>query len=243
MPPIVKNLFLSKKFVVALLTAAGAVAMYFGYNVDPTKILTVLSPFLLYIGAQGWADAGKERAKIEQDTTLKTTELHIQSTIDRQKLAQEHELKLRAIDVQNEKMKTDAIASLKAAGQPGFAKLGAMLSSIVVCMIIGVTLIVACAHPGQVVLKTGQCVLDDGIFNDVLKALAQQNYVAAVEALALKDGPELVDCALQAAATPAPTPNAGSGSGSAELPKGALAPNVIVQRAREVLATRRAAGK
>lgn len=235
MPPIVKNLFLSKKFIVALLTAAGAVAMYFGYNVDPTKILTVLSPFLLYIGAQGWADAGKERAKIEQDTTLKTTEMHIQSVIDRQKLSQDHEVKMASLH--------PGLNSVASSTQAGFAKLGAMLSSIVVCMIIGATIFVACAHPGQVVLKTGQCVLDDGIFNDVLKALAQQNYIVAVEALALKDGPELVDCALQAAATPAPQPSAGSGSGSAELPKGALVPSVIVQRAREVLATRRAAGK
>lgn len=238
MPPIVKNLFLSKKFVVALLTAAGVVTMYFGYNVDPTKILTVLSPFLLYIGAQGWADAGKEKAKIEQDTTLRTTEMHIQSIIDRQKLSQEHEVKMENMKIMNA---TDKLSTAVAKNsQAGFATLGGMLSSIVLCMIIGITFIVACAHPGQVVLKTGQCVLDDGIFNDVLNALAQQNYVAAVETLALKDGSEFIDCALQAAATPAPQPSAGSGSGFAELPKGVLTPSVIVQRAREVLAARRA---
>lgn len=235
MPPIVKNLFLSKKFVVALLTAAGAVAMYFGYNVDPTKILTVLSPFLLYIGAQGWVDAAEGQEKIKQDTTLKLAEMNIQGGLEKKKLEHNHEIKMVGL--------RQGLNSVASSTQTGFATLGTMLSSIVVCMIVGATIFVACAHPGQVVLKTGQCVLDDGIFNDVLKALTQQNYVAAVEALALKDGPELVDCALQAAATSAPTPSVGSGSGSAELPKGALAPNVIVQRAREVLSTRRAAGK
>jgi hypothetical protein len=72
MPNILKDLFLSKKFVVAVLTAAGAFTAYKGWNVDPLGILTIVTPLLVYIGAQGWGtDAGKERAKIEQDTALK----------------------------------------------------------------------------------------------------------------------------------------------------------------------------
>lgn len=65
MPPIVKDLFLSKKFLVALITAVGTVTAYFGWNVDPTALLAVATPFLIYIGAQGWADSGKEKAKID----------------------------------------------------------------------------------------------------------------------------------------------------------------------------------
>lgn len=243
MPPIVKNLFLSKKFVVALLTAAGAVAMYFGYNVDPTKILTVLSPFLLYIGAQGWVDAAEGQEKIKQDTTLKLTEMNIQGGLEKKKLEHNHEIKMVGL-----RQGSNSAAS---STQAGFATLGSMLSSIIVCMIIGVTLIVACAHSGQIVLKTGQCVLDDGIFNDVLKALAQQNYVATVEALVLKDGPEFVDCALQAITTPTPQLGAGSRSGFASQSSGsgsvALAAmpegSTLAGRAREVIAARRASSK
>lgn len=81
MPPIVKDLLLSKKFLVALFTAAGAVASYLGWNVDPTAVIMWASPFLIYIGAQGWADNGKEKAKIEQETALKLQDRSIRNDL------------------------------------------------------------------------------------------------------------------------------------------------------------------
>lgn len=83
---ILKDLFLSKKFVVALLAAAASVAAYKGWNVDPTAILTFVSPFFVYIGAQGWADSGKEKAKIESAATLQV-----------QAMAMQHELTMRQL--------------------------------------------------------------------------------------------------------------------------------------------------
>jgi len=76
MPSIVKDLLLSKKFVVALLTIGGSVAAYKGWNVDPMTILPFISPALVYIGAQGWADNGKEKAKIDGATAL---QIHTQA--------------------------------------------------------------------------------------------------------------------------------------------------------------------
>lgn len=82
MPPIVKDLLLSKKFLVALFAAIGAVASHFGWNMDPAAILVIMTPLLVYIGAQGWgADAGKEKAKVEQETALKLQDSHIRNEL------------------------------------------------------------------------------------------------------------------------------------------------------------------
>lgn len=115
MPPIVKNLFLSKKFVVALLTAGGAVAMYLGYNVDPTKILAILSPFLLYIGAQGWADSGKEQALINQATSLQA-----------QQMRQDHEVKMEGMKIMNGSDKLNSAVARDS--QAGVSILGCMIA-------------------------------------------------------------------------------------------------------------------
>jgi len=80
MPPIVKDLLLQKKFVVALLTAAGSVAAYLGWNVDPNAIIVMMTPLLVYIGAQGWADSGKEKAKVEGATALELQQRHALAT-------------------------------------------------------------------------------------------------------------------------------------------------------------------
>jgi len=281
MPNIVKNLLLSKKFVVALLTGGGAVAMYFGWNVDPTKILVVISPFLAYIGAQGWADSGKEQALVNQATALQ-----------QQAMAQEHEVKMAALrppgllnsaaapaPAKPEPSGDDKVALMKAA-LPGFAGLELMLvvatlGLIALCFVAGlgfvapasgavvvaaVTLasrwrrrrarsvavaavgvalcvVVGCAHPVQTTLGVGQCVLDNGVLADVVHALGQDDYVHAVEAVALKDAAELVDCALLAVASPQP------GTGSAAVAARTAPADTLAQRAREVLAARRAAGR
>src|SRR5882724_6461190 len=221
MPKIVKDLLLSKKFVVALLTGGGAVAAYLGWSVDPTRILLLVSPFLAYIGAQGWADAGKEKQAIASAAQLQVSKMSLEHSVLVQKMSMELEVNMRKLP------------------QAGFARLG----TLVVVGVLGLGLSFACVRAGQVALKTGQCVLDNGVLGDVLVALEQPNYLQAVEALAVTDASELINCALQAVMSQ-PGAGSGSGSGSEELPR-VLAPaaTTLPQRAREVLSARRAAGK
>lgn len=57
---LLKNLFNSKKFVVALVTVVASLAAHWGWDVKLMDALKALAPFLVYIGAQGFADFGKE---------------------------------------------------------------------------------------------------------------------------------------------------------------------------------------
>lgn len=62
-----RNLFNSKKFIASLVATATAVALELGFpEVAVEQVLAAISPLLTYIGAQGFADMGKERAKVEQ---------------------------------------------------------------------------------------------------------------------------------------------------------------------------------
>jgi hypothetical protein len=55
----------SKKFIGALVTMISAVAIRLGIpEVQIEEILVLISPMLTYIGAQGFADGGKEAAKV-----------------------------------------------------------------------------------------------------------------------------------------------------------------------------------
>lgn len=59
---IIRDLFNSKKFVTALLGVATAIALRLGVSeIQVEEILAILSPFLTYIGAQGFAD-GRQSA-------------------------------------------------------------------------------------------------------------------------------------------------------------------------------------
>ena len=61
---IIKDLLKSKKFVVGVLATASAVALYLGVpEASIDEIITMISPLLVYIGAQGFADIGKEEIK------------------------------------------------------------------------------------------------------------------------------------------------------------------------------------
>ena len=59
-----KELFTSKKFITALI---GGLAAFISamFDVDSDKIMAILTPFVTYIAAQGIADHGKSKAKIE----------------------------------------------------------------------------------------------------------------------------------------------------------------------------------
>lgn len=52
----------SKKFVAALLSVVAVCLGHFGFNVDTSTMLLVLTPVMVAIGAQGWADSGKASA-------------------------------------------------------------------------------------------------------------------------------------------------------------------------------------
>jgi hypothetical protein len=59
----IKRLFDSRKFVAALTTTLIAIAVELGIpEIQVEEILAIVSPMLAYIGAQGFADMGKEKA-------------------------------------------------------------------------------------------------------------------------------------------------------------------------------------
>jgi hypothetical protein len=64
---VIKELFASKKFVSALIALVTMVAVKLGVpETTITELVTIVSPMLTYIGAQGFADMGKEKVKAEQ---------------------------------------------------------------------------------------------------------------------------------------------------------------------------------
>tara|TARA_R110000764_G_scaffold36736_1_gene81938 strand:+ start:13353 stop:13586 length:234 start_codon:yes stop_codon:yes gene_type:complete len=63
----IRELFDSKKFVQALLGVAIAVAVRLGVpEIEVAEIVAIISPLLASIGAQGFADIGKERVIAEE---------------------------------------------------------------------------------------------------------------------------------------------------------------------------------
>ena len=69
----------SKKFVTAFLTVIAMVAAWKGLDIPVDRLLMLATPIMVAIGAQGWADSGKEAAKINAAAAWKpvdTTEPH-----------------------------------------------------------------------------------------------------------------------------------------------------------------------
>jgi adenylosuccinate synthase len=63
---LIRELLSSKKFVTSLLGVVTAVAVKLGLpEAKLEELVAIVSPFLVYVGAQGFADMGKERAKVE----------------------------------------------------------------------------------------------------------------------------------------------------------------------------------
>lgn len=54
----------SKKFIATVAGAITAAALKIGMNLPVEDVATVLAPIVTYILAQGWADRGKEAAKV-----------------------------------------------------------------------------------------------------------------------------------------------------------------------------------
>lgn len=233
---ILKNLFLSKKFIVALLTLVGSVTTYLGWNVDPTTLLAVVSPLLVYIGAQGWADSGKEKALVEQQTAIKT-----------QGLAMEHDVNMavfrkstaNGVMTDPQAARTDLTAATRdsvtraQAGSIGMGVLAILAASGVAVSV----LVAACVNPRQTTLRASQCVLDSGVLDTVLADLEQPGYKKLISDLGTTIAPEVIDCALVAVAAGKPSSGSGSSAPRSAAFVGAVdAPS----RARELLASRRA---
>lgn len=215
MPKVLKDLLLSKKFVVALLACFAAVAARYGWEVDTQTIIAVVSPFLVYIGAQGWADSGKEKAKVDQ-----TTALMIRDRITM----------------------PPPPPPVQKNSETSFIKTAVVLAVLFLGATVGLP--VACMRATQVTLRAGQCVLDSGVLGDVIAALDQPDYVQRIEDIGIHALPELIDCALQAVAS-SDGSSQGSGSAASNmLPLVAEAPaKVRVDRAREVMTLRRTSRK
>jgi hypothetical protein len=61
----IKEILRSKKALVALLSVAVWVAGRFGAELAVDELLPAVAPLWAYVLGQGWADSGKEAAKID----------------------------------------------------------------------------------------------------------------------------------------------------------------------------------
>lgn len=68
----VRDLFGSKKFLVAFIAVVAHIAARAGWDVDQEAMLTILSPLYAYIVGQGIADQGKPAMHAAHEETRKT---------------------------------------------------------------------------------------------------------------------------------------------------------------------------
>lgn len=69
----IREALTSKKFVVTIAGAITAAAMKIGLELPTETVATVLAPIIAYLLAQGWADYGKEAAKVAGTVELATS--------------------------------------------------------------------------------------------------------------------------------------------------------------------------
>lgn len=63
-----KQLATSKKAVATIAGVIVTAVARFGLDLDETATATLISPILAYIIGQGWADSGKEAARIQTES-------------------------------------------------------------------------------------------------------------------------------------------------------------------------------
>ena len=63
-----KDMAKSKKFLAALIAVACWIGGKVGLDMNPAELTQAVAPLWIYIGAQGYADHGKEKAKVEAAT-------------------------------------------------------------------------------------------------------------------------------------------------------------------------------
>ena len=62
----IKEMFVSKKFVASVAATVVAATAKVGLDLPVEEVGAIIAPLIAYILGQGWADAGKEKAKIEK---------------------------------------------------------------------------------------------------------------------------------------------------------------------------------
>jgi hypothetical protein len=69
---VLRELLNSKKFVASLIGLVTAVAVKLGApETAVEELVAIVSPMLVYAGAQGFADLGKERERLRQPENLR----------------------------------------------------------------------------------------------------------------------------------------------------------------------------
>lgn len=203
-----KNLFESKAFILAILSAAAAAGAIFGFNVPVASILAVIAPIMIAIGAVGWND----------------------TAIAKLKLQHAHELTMFKAANDNATAHAVDAAPVKTA-QAGFAKLGVLfLIAALGIGVFGLSSNTGCSEVKPIATDVVDCLkaeavaVSDGfsitqIVTAVYAAIegGVDGVLTAIEALIVKYGSDIVACAIDnyPEVTPAPAPGPGSGSGSA----------------------------
>lgn len=225
-----KNLFESKAFVQAILAAAAAAGAVYGFNVPVATIMMILTPIMVAIGAQGWSDAVKMKAK----------------------MALEHEVRMQALANGHMTYADAANGNLPAERmkQAGFARLSMLagIATLAGALALGtLTTTTSCKNPSPIVTDVIDCAKAEAqavangysiiqIVNTVIGVFtgkplpgceqAQNVLECDAEQLVLKFGSDMVACVLDSIPTPtpapAPTPGPGSGSAAPPLPQGSL---------------------
>ena len=65
-----KELFSSKKFIAALISAVIAIAGKYGFQIDEATLYLFMGPFITYIVGQGIADHGKNTPELERQREI-----------------------------------------------------------------------------------------------------------------------------------------------------------------------------
>lgn len=66
----IKEAVSSKKFVVTVASVIASAAMKIGLELPTETVALVVGPVVAYLLAQGWADQGKEMAKVQGTVAL-----------------------------------------------------------------------------------------------------------------------------------------------------------------------------
>jgi hypothetical protein len=68
----VKEFLTSKKFIVAVVGIILSLAARYNLNLDAAAVESIVYIVIAYLIGQGWADAGKEAAKVQGTVTIAT---------------------------------------------------------------------------------------------------------------------------------------------------------------------------
>lgn len=212
----------SKAIVVAVLTVVAGIAGYYGLNLPVTTIVGLMTPLMIAIGAAGWSDAVKMKAKMQLDHEVKMHALMHGNTIE----------------VVNGVERDAEGRAMSRRAQAGFIRIGiiALIAGILGVGLLASTLVatnegcgatpvikpvitdvVDCVTAEAVVATDGYSILQ--IASAVWGLIENPaNILVAIGNLITKYGPDVVACAIdsypEAPPTPVTPPGAGSGSGT-----------------------------